>query len=145
MKRLKDIGLLFTLLGVAAACGIFSDPTPENISVRISGSEGMQVLAIYSKVFVAGVDEVGVTQVQVFDSDSVMQTLPIDTIINISIERQFFLQVETMVPDTADVDVNIEIDGRNVVGRSGLIFPTFPWRYVYLFNRPVTDLVEVIL
>jgi len=134
-----------TIFGVLTACDIFESPTPEAISVQMTGSAGTEVLAIYSQVFVAGINrETNTTEVRLSGADSVMQSLPIDTIIDIAASRQFFLQVETMANDTVDVAVQIEVDGRNVLESSGLIFPGDPWRYVYQFNRPLTDVVEVV-
>ena len=125
------------------ACSIFEDQSPENLSFRLSGSEGTQVTAIYSTRFVAGVDELGVTTVRVFGSDTVVHTLPIDTVISIVENQQFFVQIEPS--DTVDVRARVDIDGRNVLDSDGLIFPTAPWRYVYQFNQLLTEALEVIL
>ncbi len=145
MKKLKGIGMALTLLVAVAGCEVFQDQTPENISLRVTGSAGTQVMVIYSKQFVAGVDQLGVTQVEVFGSDTVFHVLPIDTIINIALEQRFFVQIETMPTDTISVDVRVDVDGRNVVDRSGGIFPGVPWRYVYQFNQALTSVIEVII
>ncbi|MDH3270378.1 MAG: hypothetical protein OEN56_03545 [Gemmatimonadota bacterium] len=145
MNRLKTVSILTAALTALGACQVFEDPSPEQISIQLSGSNGTQVMAIYSQIFTAGVDEAGVTLVQVADADTVFQVLPIDTIVDIAASRQMFLQVETMPNDTVDVDVQIRIDSRSVLSRSGLIFPGIPWRYVYQFNRPLTQFVEVVL
>ncbi|NNF14626.1 MAG: hypothetical protein HKN72_15470 [Gemmatimonadetes bacterium] len=145
MNRTKLFSAVLAAAFASTGCSIFEDPTPETISVQLTGSAGTTVLAIYSQVFVAGVNrETDITEVRLSGADSVMQTLPIDTIVDIAASRQFFLQIETMPGDTADVRVQIDVDSRNVVNSSGLIFPGLPWRYVYQFNRPLTDVVEVV-
>lgn len=136
---------VLALLAGAGACGIFEDPTPETISIQVTQDDGTPVMAIFSKVFVAGINrETDVTEVRVTSADTVMTTLPIDTIIDIRVERQLFLQVETMPGDTASVQFRVDLDARNVLNRQGLIFEELPLRYVYQFNRPLTDVVEVV-
>ncbi len=145
MNRMKSLVVGLVLLGGVAACGIFEDPSPENISILMTGSDGTEVMAIYSQVFTAGINqETSTTEVEITESDTVFDVLPLDTIIDIEESRQLFLQVETMPTDTAQVQVRVDVDGRNVLAREGAIFPGTPWRYVYQFNRPLTDVVEVV-
>ena len=132
------------VLASVAACNIIEDLTPENISFRMSGADGQVVIAIYSQEFVAGIDELNITQVQVFGSDTVIHVLPIDTIINIATERRFFVQVTAAPMDTVVVSVLVDIDGRNLLNASGGIFPDVPFRYVYQFNQLFSDAIEVI-
>ena len=145
MNRTKRLSTLLLAAGVAAACGIFEDPSPETISIQMTGSAGSEVMAIYSQEFVAGINqETGGTEVRVQNSDTAFQTLPLDTIVNIARSTQLFVQVETTPTDTISVDVRVDVDDRNILQRSGAIFPDTPWRYVYQFNRPLPDVVEVI-
>ena len=66
------------------------------------------------------VDEMGITQVQVFSSDTVMHTLPIDTVIDIAAEQQWFVQVETLAGDTSGGGrEGWTWDDRNLLARSG--------------------------
>jgi hypothetical protein len=143
--RIRFALVALGLVTAAGACSIFEDQSPENISLRMTGSSGQQVQAVYSTRFIAGLTEEGVTEVQIFDSDTVMQTLPIDTIVNIAENMQFFVEILPMGTDTLDVAVDVEIDGRGVLESSGLIFPTVPWRYVYQFNQLLSDVVEVVI
>lgn len=145
MKTLRRLGAVAAVLASLTACEVFRDQSPENISFRMSGGDGRLVTVIYSQEFVAGVDELNVTRVEVFVSDTVMHVLPIDTIINIAVERRLFVQVETAPTDTVVVNVRVEVDGRGVVNITGGIFPDVPWRYVYEYNQILTDLIEVIL
>jgi len=142
MKTLAKLGLLAAVVG-AVGCSIFDEPNPENVGFRMTGPPGAMVTAIYSKDFVAGVNELGGTRVHVFGTDTVMHTLPIDTIINIRESSQFFVQVESA--DTVEVSVLVDVDGRTVVDQTGGIFPDEPWRYVYQFNRFLGTILEVII
>lgn len=143
MKIIRRIAAGLALLVGATACSLFQDQSPEFLSFELDGSPGEQVLAIYSTAFIAGVNELGVTEVRIFSSDSVISTLPIDTTFNIAANQQFFVQIEPV--DTVDVGARVDIDGRNILNNEGLIFPESPWRYVYQFNQLLTELVEVIL
>ena len=143
MRRFA-VALVAATALLAGACEIFEDGTPTQIFFEMEGEEGgLQVRVIYSKDFVAGVDEMGVTHVQVFASDTVLHTLPIDTVINIADEQQWFVQAETLAGDTLAVNVVVDVDDRNLVSRFGGIFPNEPFRYVYVFNQRLTESVDV--
>jgi hypothetical protein len=145
MNLRTSIGTLVLVAVAAAGCDVFEDQSPENLGLTLTGSEGMEVQAVYSTAFIAGVNEEGVTQVQIFSSDTVMHVLPIDTVVNIARDKQLFVEVLPMPTDTLNVSVRVDIDGRDVLNNSGYIFPDVPWRYVYQFNQYVTDIVEVVL
>lgn len=146
MNLIMRFSALALVLSATAACGIFDDPTPETISVRMSGASGSEVVAIYSQIFVAGVNqETSTTEVRIQQADTVLETLPIDTIVDIRESRQFFVQVQT-VPDqdSLEVAVRVDLDTRSLLQTEGLILPDDPWQYVYQFNRPLTNVVEVV-
>jgi hypothetical protein len=145
MKTCIRIAFALAVLAGAGACDVFEDQSPENVNFRLSGSNGSQVQAVYSTRFTAGTTEEGVTEVRIFSADTVLQTLPIDTTISIVENLQFFVEILPAPTDTVDVAVRVEIDGREVLDNSGLIFPLRPWRYVYQFNQLLTDVVEVII
>ena len=143
MRRFAG-ALLAAAALLAGACRIFEDGTPRQIFFEMEGeSAGLQVRVIYSKNFIAGVDEMGITHVQVFTSDTVLHTLPIDTVINIADEQQWFVQAETLAGDTLAVNVAVDVDDRSLVSRFGGIFPGEPFRYVYVFNQRLTENVDV--
>jgi len=145
MKTTISVGVALVLLASVGACSVFEDQSPENLNFRLSGSDGMQVQAVYSTRFAAGTTEEGVTEVRIFSADTVLETLPIDTTISIVENQQFFVQILPGPTDTVDVAVRVEIDGRQVLDNTGFIFPLSPWRYVYQFNQLLTDVVEVII
>lgn len=146
MKRFKIFfGLLLLGSTALAACEVFEDQTPEFVNFVMDGPAGESVQIIYSSAFVAGVDEVGTTRVEVFESDTVMHTLPIDTVIDIRIPRRIFIMGEVAPTDTLFVDVIIDVDGRSLFDGSGDLFPDLPWRFLYQFNTRFTDDIEVII
>ena len=138
-------GALAVALAVAflGACGLFEDTRPSMLSFSMSRDDGSQALAIYATDFVAGVDEIGITHIQVFNSDTVLHTLPFDTIFDIAAEQQWFVQVQSLGSDTLDVSVHVGVDGRDIVSESGGIFPDDPWNYVYVFNQNLGSTLDV--
>lgn len=136
---------LAVLIGVVGACEIFEDQTPRFINVHMDGPAGSVVSIIYSKQFVAGVDEVGVTRVEVFGADTVQHVLPVDTVIDVRLERRLYLQAEVLPTDTLAVDVAIDVDGRGLFDQAGDLFPDVPWRFLYQFNTRFTNSIEVVI
>ena len=130
---------------VLSGCSIFDDPSPHDISVQFSGGEGTPVEVIYSKQFQAGVDESGGTHVQIFLADTVLQVLPVDTVVSVEVEQRIFVQ---LMPVEADVhlalEAHVRVDGRSVVADSRTVDSANPWRYVYVFNQPVSPIVDVV-
>lgn len=130
------------LATVVSGCKIFDDPTPHDISVRLTGDAEVEI--ILSRQFVAGVDEFGDTQLQVFNPDTIYRTLPLDTVVDIEVDRRFFIQVTPQGADKATVGTRVDVDDRNVVNDSGDIFASDPWRYAYLFNQKIARIVDVV-
>jgi len=100
---------------------------------------------MYSTQFVAGVNDFGVTQVQVFQADTVMQTLPIDTLFNISIDRRWFVEVTPVGTAQVSVEARVDVDDRNQLRETGAILAADPWRFAYLFNQAVTRTIDIVL
>lgn len=143
MRKITGICLTLTLAAsLTAGCGIFQDPTPNNVSVRLSGSTPVEI--VYSKQFVTGLDENGVTRVQIFASDTVYQSLPLDTVVSIEAERQFFVQVKPMTEGSFSVTARVDIDDRSVVNKTADLLQSDPFRYVYQFNQKITRIVDVV-
>lgn len=135
--------LLAAFLGLAA-CDAFEDKTPRQARVRITGTAGQEATVIFSSQFVAGVTETGVTQVSVFESDTLTRTLPIDTIVDIEVSRRLFFELAPAGASQAVVRVRVDIDDRGIFNEEGDIFSADPFRYIYLFNEPTTRVIEVI-
>ena len=129
---------------LSGACSAFEDPTPNNITFRMSGTSGTIVEAIYSTQFIAGVDDANTTHVQIYQADTVQQTLPIDTVIDIAVDRRFFVQIAPVSVAQTSVQVRVDVDDRNVLNDSGDVFASDPWRYVYLFNQQVSRIIDVV-
>lgn len=138
--------LIGALATVMSGCEIFENQTPEFIAFRMSGEAGDQVTVVYSKAFVAAVNELGTTQLEVFQADTVVHTLPIDTIIDVRIERQLFLRAYPLeLGDTIPVSVNVDVNDRSIFDRSGDLLPDDPWHFLYQFNAPPTQTIEIVL
>jgi len=138
--------LIGALATVMSGCEIFENQTPEFIAFRMSGEAGDQVTVVYSKAFVAAVNELGTTELRVFLADTVVHTLPIDTIIDVRIERQIFLRAYPLeLSDTIPVSVNVEVNDRSIFDRSGDLLPDVPWHFLYQFNARPTQTIEIIV
>lgn len=142
MKR-RLVPAALVLFAGLLGCEAFTDPTPSNVSFEMRGDAGKQVRVIYSKQFVAGDTELGVTRVQVVASDTVLHTLPVDTLIDISVERRWFVQAESLPGDTLAVSVRIDVDNRNLLSESGGIFPDDPWHFAYAYNHRFARALDV--
>jgi hypothetical protein len=140
------VGVLAVILLSAAGCEIFEDREPKDIFFHVEGTPGGVVQVLYSKEFVAGVDEAGVTRVEVFGADTVVHTMPFDTVIDVRIEQRLLIQAQPLMEtDTLDLDARVDVDDRNLYDESGVLYPTVPWKFLYQFNHRFTDIVEVVL
>jgi len=129
---------------LATACSAFENRTPESINFRMTGTAATRLQVIYATQFVAGVDEAGTTQVQVFRTDTVVQAMPIDLVVDISVDQRFFVQATPVDLDQAAVQIHVNVDDRALLDDSGDIFASDPFRYVYVFNQRVTRIVDVV-
>ena len=144
-RTTRLIGVAAVLLA-AGACEIFEDRTPKQIFFQMDGPPGAVVRVLYSKQFVAGVDELGVTRLRIFQADTVMHVLPIDTVIDVRIERRLYIQAQSAAEgDTLSVDAQVDVDDRNLYDNTGKLYPTFPWRFLYHFNHRYTDNIDIVL
>ena len=142
VSRFSGLPLALTAV-VLGGCSVLDDPTPDNIYFEMRGEAGGQVRAIYSTQFVAGLNEFGVTRVQVVRSDTVVHELPFQRAMDISIDRRWFVQAEALGGDTLAVHVVVNVDDRGLVNESGGIFPGEPWHFVYSFNQLLTRDLDV--
>lgn len=147
MRKLARSGklvLLGLLVATLTACEILQDLTPREIFFRMTGDAGTAVEVIIATDFIAGIDQNGVTQVQVFSSDTLMTNLPVEQVVDVAERKQIFIQVRPLDQEEISVKVKVQVDGRGLLDDSGKIFSDDPWLYVYVFNRPVTSNIEVV-
>lgn len=135
--------LLLAVVALGGCSAILDDPTPENIYFEMRGEAGDRVRAIYSTQFVAGVNEFGVTRVQVVRSDTIVHEIPFERTMDISIDRRWFVQAESLEGDTLSVHVIVNVDDRGLLNETGGIFPGEPWHFVYSFNQLLTRDLDV--
>lgn len=128
-----------------SGCSIFDDPTPHDISIQFSGGNGTPVEVIYSKQFQAGIDESSGTHVQLLQADTVLQFLPVDTVVSVEVERRLFVQLQPLDQNVQLALVaHVFVDDRNVVNDSRNVDSSNPWRYLYVFNQRITPIVDVV-
>lgn len=137
------LSLLLAVVALGGCSAILDDLTPENIYFEMRGEAGDRVRVIYSTQFVAGLNEFGVTRVQVVRSDTIIHEIPFERAVDISIDRRWFVQAESLGADTLAVQVIVDVDDRGLVNESGGIFPGEPWHFVYSFNQLLTRDLDV--
>lgn len=140
MKRLALATLSLLLIG---GCD-FQDLTPSDVFFFMTGSDGAEVQFVVSTQFAAGVTEEGVTEVRLLQSDTTVRVLPVDTVVSIAVDRRFFAEVLPLGENSLDVRVEVDVDDRRLYERSGTVLTDPPFRYVYLFNQPYTETVDVV-
>jgi hypothetical protein len=146
MKIPTKYSLVAACAVLFSGCEIFESQTPETITFSVNGDAGDVVTVIYAKNFIAAPTETGTTQVEVFEADTIVHTLPVDTIIDVRLERQLFLRVQpTGVNDTIPVSVRVDVNERSIFDGSGDIFSEDPWHFLYRFNAPPTQTIEVVI
>ncbi|GMV07632.1 MAG: hypothetical protein AMXMBFR53_39070 [Gemmatimonadota bacterium] len=147
MKSLRYTcaALVVAWAAVAAGCEVFEDQAPKSVSFRMEGAPGDSVAIIFSKEFLAGTSEAGVTQVRLFGADTLRRRLPIDTVIDVRVERQLLISAFPESPgDTVNVTAEVFVDGRNIFDDVGKIYPDNPWIFLYRFNAPPTQSVQIV-
>jgi len=147
MHRLGKLFAVFALGASLAGCDsiLGEDKTPRSISWSVQGEAGFPVQVILSKQFVAGVTELGVTEVAVFGSDTLDTVLPVEGDMDVSLERRFFIQVTPLdTLRTLNGRLVVNVDGRGIFNEQGTILWNPPLRFVYVFNQPTTRIIEVI-
>ncbi|MGD8319496.1 MAG: hypothetical protein PVJ02_03555 [Gemmatimonadota bacterium] len=137
--------MLAAVLSGLPGCGqIFDNPTPNNVFLTVAGQAGRQVEIVTSSQFLAGVDERGVTTIRIFGSDTMYAVLPVDTVFDISVDRRWFVQLTPTDSTQATYQVRVDVDDRNQVNETGVVYANDPWRYAYMFNQQLTRSVDVV-
>jgi hypothetical protein len=137
MKTLR-VGLLCAVLALGG-CGIFGeDPTPEFVTMRLSGDAGSTVSVVLSTFFNTGVDELGVNRVTLGLADTLQVVLPWDTVVDVRVQRRLFTELSTPGVDTASTRLVVDVDGRSLFDDTRQVSADDPFRFLYLFNVRVT-------
>ena len=147
MSNRRRLGIVLLALAplIAQGCGWFHDQRPEYVFFKVDGPAGTQVQAVYSTQFLAAVDDAGVTRINVFYTDTVVHTLPVDTSFFVAVDRRWFVEMTPISVDEVAVKVRVDVDDRNQLDETGLVKASAPWRFAYLFNQQVTRIIDIVL
>jgi hypothetical protein len=130
------------LLGLAAGCDWFKDPSPREARVVIDGAAGPTIVLIASSKFVAGVNDIGVTRVEIITSDTIVTSLPFDRTFNIEGDYRFFIQAARMDADVGSFRMQVFVNEDRKFDEGGSLADT-PYRFVFQFNQFLTDIIDV--
>jgi hypothetical protein len=136
--------LLVSLSLASAACSWFDSPAPDEARLVIEGDPGTTVRVIVSTRFLAAVNDRGQTRVEIFQSDTIVATLPYDRVYTIEDDQRFFAETARLEADLANLRMQVFIDGRRQFDEVGALIANAPYRFVYTFNQPLTRDIEVL-
>jgi hypothetical protein len=141
MKRV----VLLVMSVLAGACGLVEDPTPEQVRLVIAGDIDKPVQLVVSTRFVAGVNDRGETLVELFISDTLVTSLPYSKVYEIRTDQRFFVEMARINNDLETIGMQVFVDERRIFGdTTSLVAGARPLRFVYMFNVPVTRVIEVL-
>ena len=129
---------------VAGACSWFDDQVPNEARVVIEGEAGKTVRLIVSTKFLAGVNELGQTRVEIFQSDTIVTTLPYERVYTIEDDQRFFAETARLDADLQNVRMQVFVDDRRQFDEVGALLPGQPYRFVYMFNQALTRDIVVL-
>ncbi|HUG14089.1 MAG TPA: hypothetical protein VMM78_03640, partial [Thermomicrobiales bacterium] len=135
MKRTAIVLVSASLL--AGGCDLLTDPSPDEARLVIQGEAGKPVRVIISTVFVAQVDENQRTRVVIIEADTMVTTLPYETVYAIDEDQRFFAEAARLDDDLETVHMQVFIDRRMEFDEGGVLLESHPYRFVYTFNQPV--------
>ena len=141
VRRLWIVAVAVGAVGFGG-CDWFDDPSPEFVSVSLTGDPGETVEILVSKQFLTGIDENDVTQVQIFQGDTLIRALPWDTTISIRLEQRFFVRSIDADSVSNQLRMQVRVDGVSEYDKSGEASGEF--QFVFTFNQPITNVVELI-
>jgi hypothetical protein len=143
MKRTAVVLVSASLL--AGGCDVLiTDPTPEEARLVIQGAGDTPVRVIVSTEFVAQVNELGQTEVVIFAADTVITSLPYETVYVIRDDQRFFAEAARQDADVESVQMQVFIDGRRQFDEGGMLLENQPYRFVYTFNQAITREIVVL-
>ncbi|MEZ4414571.1 MAG: hypothetical protein R3E10_02340 [Gemmatimonadota bacterium] len=132
------------------ACSWFEDPTPDTVRVLVTGDASTPAALIVSQSFNAGLTERGSTAVSLFAADTLIRTLPFDTVINLvggidqGDAKRFFFEAQRDQENLSNVQVRIYLDSDLRFDVGGPLTSQEIYRWAYIFNQLFTNVIEVI-
>ena len=131
------------LAAVLLIAGCLEDPTPERARVLITGETGKIVRVIVASDFVATTNEAGQARVVISTSDTTIATLPFDKTFTIEETQQIFAEASRVDADVNNLRMQVMIDG-SVRFDDGGVLSQRPFRFLYMFNRPIVRDITVL-
>jgi hypothetical protein len=135
--------LVLLVLGLSAGCDWFDDPSPQEARVVIDGDPGTTIVVIASSKFVAGVNDIGVTRVEIIESDTIVTSPPLDRTFSIRGDYRFFVQAARLDADVNSLRMQVFVDDDREFDESGPLLADGPFRFVFQFNQFLTDVIDV--
>jgi hypothetical protein len=142
MKRTVIVLVAAALL--AGGCGLLEDPSPNEARLVIQGEAGKPVRVIISTEFVATVNELEQTRVVIFVADTVVTTLPYETVYSIEDDQRFFAEAAWLDADLESVQMQVYIDRQKEFDQGGMLLEDQPYRFVYTFNQALTQDIVIL-
>jgi hypothetical protein len=129
---------LFCAVLLAGGCDWFEDPSPEQARLLIQGEAGKSIRLIVSTKFASSVNEIGQTRVVIFESDTLMTTLPYEQVYRIDEDQRFFAEASRLDADLENVHMQVYVDEARHFDQAGRLLEGRPYRFVFSFNQAIT-------
>lgn len=142
-RRSGLLGFLALTLAVGA-CDWFEDPSPDVVGIELVEGAGAYEV-IVSTVFVAGLNELGGTRVELIESDTLVVTTPYMDDVDIRGDQRFFIRVLAAgaEADVGTVRLRVDIDDESRFDRRAEVTAE-PMFFLYQFNGQIfTEDIQV--
>ena len=126
-----------------AAAGCIVDDGPSEARATFTGEPGIAVRIVLSARFGATVESEDVTRVTLVEADTLVRTLPFDTVYGLGGEGRFFAQTTSTGPAVQTFRLRVSLDGEQVHDEWGQLTTQTPFRFLHVFGRNVARGVEV--
>lgn len=131
------------LIFVLASCDWFDDPSPDQARLLIDGPTGTAVKLLTSTKFVAARRNDGVTAVEIVEADTTSVTLPFEASYNIRDDQRFLAWTSYLGTSIETMRMRVFLDGAKEFDEAGRLDEGIDYRFLYAFNQPVTDVIEI--
>ncbi|MGH7483662.1 MAG: hypothetical protein ACRELV_16060, partial [Longimicrobiales bacterium] len=122
----------------------FGDPLPERARVIAEGDATASVRLVFSRSFVAGLGEDGITRVRLLQADTLLRILPFDTTYDLRGRDGIFAELSHAGADLSDVRLRVLLDDDEQFDRAGSLEAGAPYRFLYSLGQFVGREVEVL-